>query len=245
MGIGIPLRKLPPPRRSAEDHKVYTRYLILLCAACVSNIGKPTPFPQAWLQDPWSAPLDTWLDDRALDQVEKIQHSHHRPHPPEASLSTNSKHQPPHEHPAILLPSTMSPTHPIPHPSLLLTVKILIPSSRKAEFLSYMRPAFDAAMSEKECCYFILGSRDGELKGFLEGEADGKFEGNENEKGEEAVEVWWTEGWRVEGEGEGGVMGWTGGVEWLMNVSFHESFWCGQLMGAISWDLGGVVGSDE
>jgi hypothetical protein len=120
----------------------------------------------------------------------------------------------------------MSSNHPIPHPSLLLTVKILIPSSRKAEFLSYMRPAFDAAMSEKECCYFILGSRDGELKGFLEGKGEGEFEANENEKGKEAVEVWWTEGWSVEGggEGEGGVRGWKEGVEWLMNVSCCEKF---------------------
>jgi hypothetical protein len=70
MGIGLSLRKLPPPRRSAEDCKVYTRYLILLCAAYVSNIGKPTPFPQAWLQG-MHGPLRwiTWLDGHALDQV--------------------------------------------------------------------------------------------------------------------------------------------------------------------------------
>jgi hypothetical protein len=101
-------------------------------------------------------------------------------------------------------------------PSLLLTVKILIPASRKDEFLSHMRPAFDAAMAEKECCYFILGSRDTELKGFLEGGGQAEFEGNE--KGEEAVEVWWTEGWRIEGESRD-PKGWKEGAEWLMNVS--------------------------
>jgi hypothetical protein len=112
--------------------------------------------------------------------------------------------------------STMSSNHHIPRPSLLLTVKILVPASRKDEFLSHMRPAFDAAMAQKECCYFILGNRDTELKGFIEGGEHAEFEGNE--KGEEAVEVWWTEGWRIEGE-SGEVKGWKEGAEWLMNVS--------------------------
>lgn len=161
--------------------------------------------------------------------------------------------------------STHTPTHTHtpPKPSFLMTVKVTIPSSLKSQFLSFMRPAFDAVVAERECVYFVLGARGREMgeavggkewvrtragvstgrKGFKReegGEGEGEVEVEERKEGEEpeeedAVEVWWSEGWRIEESEESEeavgadededrhrevkIKGWKEGLAWLMAVS--------------------------